>query len=338
MWVAISSLIVACVLAVGCQHPIRVNMSGDIVTRMPTDNTAQPVRQRVVAGDSCACEKIAIIDVDGVLLNRNFSGLNSMGENPVALFHEKLQAAQRDPLVKGVVLRINSPGGSVTASDLMRRDLLQFKQQCGKPVVASLLDVGAGGAYYLASACDYVTAHPTSIVGGIGVIINVYSLEDTLQQQNVESQAVRAGEFIDLGTPVKRMDDEGQQILEEIADEFHQRFIDAVAMYRPMADRSVMDGRILTANRAAAAGLVDEIAYLDDTIRHAEGLAGLGGSARVVMFRRCNDRALTEFDITPNSPSSLATIPLNIPGLDRAGLPHFLYLWQPEPSLEIRGY
>lgn len=325
-------------IAGGCQHPIRVNMTGDLTTRLPTDNTAQPVRQRLVAGNPAVCEKIAIIDVDGMMLNRNFKGMDSLGENPVSLFHEKLGAAAADPSIKSVVLRINSPGGSVTASDIMRRELVQFRQKCGKPVVASILDVGAGGAYYLATACDYITVHPTSVVGGVGVVMNLYSLADVLAKQEIEPRTVRAGEYIDLGTPVVRFDDDGEEILANIAEELHQRFIDAVLVTRPSVDKKYLDGRIMSASQALEYGFVDEVAYLDDSILRAEGLGGITSNARVVMFRRTNDRALTEFDITPNTPSSLASLPLSIPGLDRANLPLFLYLWQPEPGLEVRGY
>lgn len=326
------------VLAAGCHHGIRVNMVGDVTTRLPPDHSSCPVHQRVVAGHPCECGKVAIIDIDGMLLNRNFQGLGSAGENPVALFHEKLMAAGRDPNVRAVVLRINSPGGSVTASDMMRHQLTQFRAQAGKPVIASILDVGAGGAYYLATACDAITAHPTSVVGGVGVIINIYNLADTMEQQNVEATPVRAGDHIDLGSPVARLSADGRAILKAIATELHGRFIDAVVESRPGVERTNLDGRVFTATAARDRGFIDDVAYLDDAIDRARALGGLGSQSRVVMFRRGNDRALTEFDITPNTPVAVASLPLSIPGLDRASLPHFLYLWQPEPGLESAGY
>lgn len=330
--------LLVCGLACGCHHGIRVNMVGDVTTRLPPDHSSCPVRERVVQGNPCACGKIAIIDVDGVLLNRNVQGLGSDGENPVALFHEKLSAAERDPDVRAVVLRINSPGGSVTACDLMRHDLLQFRLRSGKPVVASILDVGAGGAYYLATASDTITAHPTSVVGGVGVIINIYNLADTMEQQNVEATPVRAGDHIDLGSPVARLSAEGRALLNSIAEELHRRFIAAVTESRPVVDRANLDGQVFTAGAARERGFIDDVVYLDGVIEQARALGGASGGGRVVMFRRGNDRALTEFDITPNTPVALATLPISIPGLDRASLPHFLYLWQPEPGLESKGY
>ena len=399
--------LVLCLLSiVGCAHEgMRVSgnmkMTGDVVTRLPPDNTARPVQQRIIDGDPCTCFKIAIIDVDGMMLNRNFKGSESMGENPVSLFHEKLQAAARDPNILAVVVRINSPGGSVTACDLMRRDLQQFKAATGKPVLGSIMDVGAGGGYYLATACDSIAAHPTSIVGGVGVILNLYDMRETMAQQNIFSNTIRAGHFIDLGSPIHniagadvvekarkfaeatelaeknkdkekvkdkvRGKDEGKeedgdevdqiaddmpekptrieylaiesrQILERIANELHERFINAVHQSRGNIDHEQLDGRVYSASVAQQFGFIDSVMYLDEVIEQAKTISNAGPLAKVVMFHRCNDRALTEFDITPNTPMSLASIPLSIPGLDRASLPHFLYLWQPETGLEAHGY
>lgn len=326
----------------GCKMPMKVAMTGDvsgnITTRLPPDNTATPVAQRLVQGDPSQCCKIAIIDIDGILLNRNFKGFESMGENPVALFHEKLEAAKRDPMIRGVVLRLNSPGGAVTACDLMRRDLLQFKQTSGKPVVTSILDTGAGGAYYIATASDLILAHPTSVVGGVGVIINIYNMSDTLQQQNIEPTPIRSGKNIDLGSPSFQLSKDGKGLLEEIAKEFHERFQSAVTQSRAGMKNDDMDGRVFTASYAKEHGFIDDVMYFDEAIRQAQMISGAGENSKVVMFRRANDRALTEFDITPNTPISLASVPLSIPGLDRAKLPQFLYLWQPEPSLEAHSY
>ncbi len=105
---------------------------------------------------------IAVIDVDGILLNMDMTGPASAGENPVSLFRERLDAAAADPCTRAVVVRINSPGGGVTASDIMRHDLEQFKNNTRFPVVACLMDIGAGGGYYVATAADQIVAHPTT--------------------------------------------------------------------------------------------------------------------------------------------------------------------------------
>ena len=107
-----------------------------------------------------------MVDVDGLLLDDDAAGLGSAGENAVSVFRERLDAIQCNPRVRSVVLRIHSPGGSVTATDIMWRDLQAFRRKTGLPVVACLMDVATGGGYYLATAADAIVAHPTSVVGG----------------------------------------------------------------------------------------------------------------------------------------------------------------------------
>ncbi len=333
---------------VGCQD-CAIQMRGCMTakTYTPKDNTAPRMGTVGLPAQSpaCNCYKVALIDVDGMMFNRNFLGLDSMGENPVALFREKLETATRDPYIRAVVLRINSPGGGVTASDIMRRDLVQFKRITGLPVIACLMDVGAGGAYYLATAADTIVAHPTTVTGGIGCLFNVYSLQLAMDQQGSTAETIRAGEKIDMGSPASQSPDrsevaeESEELLTKMAQEFASRFRYTVEMSRPQLNMQAQDwdGRVFTATQAKMKGLIDEVAYLDDAIAMAQGMGQVGPGARTVMFRRCNDRAYTQYEITPNIPSGTAMMPMSIPGLDRARMPMFLYLWQPETGLEKIG-
>ena len=312
-----------------------LGMSGDLTTSMRTDNRASRLATVTIGRGAAGCGKVAIVDVDGLLLNRNIGGFGSMGENPVALFREKLDALEADPGVAAIVLRINSPGGGVTACDIMTRDLRAFRERRGIPVVACLMDVGAGGAYLLASASDTVVAHPTTVVGGLGVILNSYNLQEAMGQFNVTARPVKAGKLVDAASPVRPLEPEELQMLQGMATEFHGRLKRQIHDGRPAVavDAELFDGRVITGEGAAKAGLVDRIGYLDDALAEARGLAGIGADAAVVMLRRDNDRAYTAFDVTPNSPQQSALIPLNLPGLDRSQLPTFLYVWQPETSL-----
>jgi protease IV len=319
----------------GCAHrPIQMEMKGDVTARTPADNSASRLMPHTLPHSSPLGPAVAIIEVDGLLVNRSLSGFGSHGENPVGLFREKLDAAAANPDIQAVVLRINSPGGGVTATDMMRRDLEMFRRCRALPVIACLMDVGTGGAYYLATGADVIVAHPTTVTGGIGVILNAYNLEDTLGQFNVVPMPVKSGDKIDMPSPLRVMDKEERRILEQIAEEFHERFRDQVRQSRPslQVGEDDFDGRIFTANQAERNGLVDQMGYLDDAIRMAREAAGLPANGRVVMFRRTNDRAFTAYDTTPNIPLHNSLLPLNIPGLDRSSLPTFLYLWQPDPS------
>ncbi len=317
-----------------------MNMSGEVSTVMRSDNRASRLVSIPVYGpagsatDKIAAAKIVILDVDGLLVNKNIGGFGSLGENPVALFREKLDAIMADASIAAIVLRINSPGGGVTAADIMLRDMLQVKNTRRLPVVACLMDVGAGAGYYLACGADVVIAHPTSIVGGIGVILNAYNMELAIEQFSIASIPIKAGERIDIASPEREMQFAEREMLQEMADEFHSRFIEHVKSSRAAAaGDDIFDGRVVTGLQARKLELVDQIGYLDDAVFEARRLADVPADAPLVMLRRDNDRAYTLLDVTPNVPTMSSIIPLKLPGLDRSSLPTFLYLWQPEPSL-----
>jgi protease-4 len=280
---------------------------------------------------------IAIVDVDGLLLNNDATGLGSWGENPVSVFRERLDAIECDPRVCAVVIRINTPGGSVTATDIMWRDLTAFKRRKCVPVVACLMDVAAGGGYYLATAADTIVAHPTSVSGGIGCILNVYNLQDLMGQFNILGIPIKAGSNIDLGSPIKELSPEKRKLLQDMADEFHARFRSVVLKGRPNVDgnlETTFDGRVFTATQARDLHLIDEIGYLDNAVAAARLMAS-APYANVVFYHRTDDPVLSQYSITPNTPLQKSIIPVNVPGLDRSKLPSFLYLWQMEPSAEV---
>lgn len=340
-------------VAAGCTHPIHTIMSGNLFTesRVTSENhvvsenevvlhtppvqNAGPLLEMPVMGDPNCGQRVALIDVDGLLLNEERVGVYSLGQNPVAVFREKLDyVAQRSEFC-GVVLRIHSPGGGVTATDIMARDLAAFKKQTGLPVVACLMDVSAGGAFYLALGADQIVAHPTTLTGGVGVILNLYNLQDALQQFNVVPVTIKAGENIDTGTPVQPLPIKAEERLQQIANEFHARFIARVHQSRPLTaglDQGTFDGRIFTAMEAKSLGLVDHIGYLDDAVAAASGSAqGVGA----VMLHRRNDWARSPYDISPNTPIQRTLFPVDVPGLTRSRLPTFMYLWQPDPNLPV---
>jgi protease IV len=336
--------IVACLTVImplaGCKMPMRAITESHVTTTMPPMVDNGPLAEfTIMAGDPSSGERIALIDVDGVLLNSDYTGFYSFGENPVALFREKLDCIAANRCYRAVVVRINSPGGGVTACDIMRRDLIAFRQRTGLPVVACLLDMGAGGAYYLATAADQIIAHPTTVTGGVGVILNLYNLQDAMAQFNVVGAPIKSGDNIDMGTPIRSQPDEVRAMLQTMADEFHRRFRDAVEQSRsehdPMHPED-FDGRVFTASQALARRLIDSIGYLDDAIAIARQAAGRP-MARVVLLHRRVDRARSPYAVTPNVPLQGNALPLSLPGLERSRLPTFLYLWEPDPTLERWG-
>jgi protease-4 len=323
----------------GCRHPLQVKTDSHVSLTPPPMTAAGPLYEMPLPGDSQSAVKIAVLDVDGLLLNTDMVGFFSQGENPVALFREKLEAVAADPCVRAVIVRINSHGGGVTAADIMWHDLVAFKGRTRLPVIACLMDVGTGGAYYLATGADQIIAHPTTVTGGMGVILNLYNLQDMMAQFNVLGVPIKAGQYTDLGSPIRAMDDEGRKLLQEMANEFHARFRQVVQQARPGHDpqrADDFDGRVFTAQQALERKLIDRIGYMDDAIAAAKETAGVQ-SARVVLYHRCNDRARNVYSITPNVPLQTAVFPMSVPGIERSKLPTFLYLWQPDPTMERLG-
>jgi protease-4 len=284
----------------------------------------------VVDRQSIWCrDKIAIIEVSGMLLNARSSSLFGDGDNPVSIFRERLNAAAEDRRVKAVVLRINSPGGAVTASDIMYRDLLHFRQKTGKPVVACMMDVAASGAYYLAMGCDWVIAHPTTVTGSIGVIMNMYNAHGLLTMIGVSMDAIKSGKIKDIGNPARPMTEEERAILQAIVNEFYGQFVQVVVQGRHMPEdqvRTLADGRVYTGMEAKRLGLVDEVGYLEDAIDTAKRLAGVC-DAKVVAYDRCDGYRGSIYAALSRIPSEI-NVRLDVPGLSNSGGAAFMYLWQ----------
>jgi protease-4 len=300
-------------------------------------NTSGPLTERVVRESrGWTANRIALIDVSGLLLNVRSSGLLSDGENSVSLFRERLDLAADDATVKAVVLRINSPGGGVTASDIMYRDLMDFRQRTGKPVVACMMDVAASGGYYVAMASDLVYAHPTTVTGSIGVIMSLYNAEGLCTRLGIESDPIKSGKNKDLGNPARKLSDEERAILQGMVNQFYDQFVAVVSAGRNLPDekvRAVADGRVYSAREAKELGLIDEVGYLEEAIAAARSLAKVQ-DAKVVCYDRGDLGANgTIYAGMPRIPSEIK-VKLDVPALRALGLENpmgasFLYLWQP---------
>jgi protease-4 len=356
--ISIAGLLAGLVGFTGCGHvlPVVATFRGDataniaadtalrgaIEVKIPTAADPGEMSATVVRpGKSNApCARVAVIDVDGVLLNQNFGSLYAVGDNPLSAFREKLEAAARDSRVVAVLLRINSPGGSVTTCDVMAEELRQFRLETRKPVVACLMDLATSGAYYIAAESDRIVAHPTALTSGLGVVFNHYNLQDAMAQFNLVADPIKAGPKIDMGTITAPLDGETRVIFQKLADAYRARLLGRVKERRPAmtpGDRqAVQDGRVVIASDALALHLVDRIGYMHDAIAEAERQAGVSG-AEVAILHRAGYPAHSLYAITPAPAPLKDAIPLSYPGLDRSKIPAFLYLWQPDPTLVRAG-
>ena len=291
-----------------------------------------PLTETVLSGKGSA--KVLVMDVSGVLSSWS-SGWGDKASLP-ARIKEELTKAAEDKSVKALVLRINTPGGTVTASDILHHEITAFKEKQKIPVVASILDLGTSGGYYVAVAGDKILAQPSSITGSMGVIMLTLNASGLLEKIGIEAQAVTSGPRKDMGSPFRAITPEERQIFQEVIDSFYGQFLTVIQQGRPQLSedriRSLADGRIYTAPQALKHGLIDRIGYLDDAIELAKQEAGLD-NAQVVMYHRPGGHHPNIYSKMSKNTVNLETLsqfpPDSLTMLLGGGTPKFMYLWLP---------
>jgi protease IV len=219
--------------------------------------------------------RVAIVELEGIILD-------------VDDIVRDLKSHRDNPLVRAVVVRINSPGGVVGPTQELVR-AVQRLREAGKPVVASLGAVAASGGYYVAVAADSIYANPGTLTGSIGVIMQMANLENLMKKVGVEYVVIKAGQYKDMGNVSRPMTPEERRVLQALLDDVHRQFIDAVAEGRKL-DRSRVvsfaDGRVFSGAQAKTLGMVDELGGLEEALDRAAKLAGLPSPPKVVQPRR----------------------------------------------------
>ena len=293
--------------------------------------TAQPLQETQVAG--AGADKIVLMDLSGMISEEEKGSSLVPEPNLVAQIKEELKKAAKDPAVKAVVLRINSPGGTVTASDILHHELENFKKQTGKKVIVSIMDLGASGGYYVAVAGDKIMVHPTTVTGSIGVIMLTVNVQGLLEKIGVTGTAIKSGDKKDMGSPLRPMTEEEKQLFQGIINQMYDRFVSVVAAGRKNMTvdqvRKAADGRVYTAQQALDLGLVDGIGYLDDAIQLARTEAGLS-KARVVTYLRPGSYKDNIYSQVPyGAPQTVNLVNLDLRSFVQSGTPRFMYLWSP---------
>jgi protease-4 len=245
---------------------------------------------------------IAVIVIGGlIVLNLLFPDLDLSGENRIALIRLEgvildaqttigdLKRFSENPLVKAIVLRIDSPGGGVVPSQEIHDAVKRVRNKSNKAIIASMGTVAASGGYYIAAATDRIIANPGTLTGSIGVIMEMANVEGLLKKVGVEGIVIKSGRFKDAGSPLRRMTDEERKLMQSVMDDVHHQFIQAVAEGRSLEVSEVQplaDGRIFTGRQAKEARLVDELGDLDDAIHLAADIVGIEGEPKVLEPRR----------------------------------------------------
>lgn len=225
---------------------------------------------------------------------------------------DQLDRMERDSSVRAVVVRLDSPGGGVAASQEIYEAIRKLRDE-GKPVVASMGGVAASGAYYVSCAADSIVADPGTLTGSIGVIMSFPNTEELFRKVGLKFEVIKTGKFKDVGSMWRPMTDDERALLHDVLSNVYDQFIDAIAEGRSMNREDILpyaDGRIFSGDQALDYGFVDRLGDLDDAVRMAGSMAGIQGRPTVVKKERRKVSLFTFLDqklnqmtgISPNGP------------------------------------
>jgi protease-4 len=286
------------------------------------------IHEVTVSGQGAAA-KVALIPISGILAP-------GFGGDPEPLFKAMLKRARTDDSVRAVILTVDSGGGGITTSDIMYKDLQDFRDETHKPVVVLMGDVTASGAYYVSCAADYLMAHPTTITASIGVMMPLFNANDLMKKVGVTNETIATGPYKEVGSFWGRSPEQWQkdkELLSGIMDEMYSRFVGVVVKGRGLDEatvRELADGRIYSAQQALDNKLIDAIGYMDDAETQVKKMTGLT-DIRVVQYGRMP--SLRELLLGASGRHEM-TVKLDASGVTGAAGPAAdmgrpMYYWQP---------
>jgi protease-4 len=295
--------------------------------------------ETVIRGDTGP--KILLVEIDGVIGGSN--GVRSLfgGDeySMVARVREVLDLARSDPQVRALLLRIDSPGGTATASEQIYTEIMRFREERDIPVMAQFLSTAASGGYYIAMAADSIQAHPTTITGSIGVIFSSLSFAGLMEKIGIEDQTITGGIHKDAGSPYRPLSDVERAQLQLIVDDLHARFREIVGRGRPELSAEeievLADGQIYSARQALENGLIDRIGTLEDAVVAIEKRLAVDES-QVITYHRPRDirrNLYTKMALVPSLSMASRELSAEAWALKRLeqilARPGFHYLWWP---------
>ena len=277
--------------------------------------------------------KILLVNVDGVINNqkdKTFSG-STVGLGMVEKIRSIVEKAEKDDEIKALLIKINSPGGTVTASDIIFHLLKTYKEKRKVRIYIQVMDLAASGGYYIALAGDEIIAHPTSLIGSIGVIALKVNLQELMAKIGVSWEIVKSGDKKDFMSPFRSFTKEERELFQETIDRFHNRFVTLIAENRSALNisqvQSLADGRVFDAEQAKDLKLIDHIGYITDTVRRIKS-DFKNSNLKLVTYHRNNDfqgNIYSQFQ----KPTSFNLINLDLGFNTNTLSPYFLYIWSP---------
>ncbi|MEY4387951.1 MAG: signal peptide peptidase SppA [Verrucomicrobiota bacterium] len=298
---------------------------------------AGPRLEEVTVKDSDGDDKIAVVPIEGVITSMRIDGT---GYSMVDVVKSQLKRAEKDKHVQAVLLKVDSPGGEVLASDDIAKAIRKFQTDSSKPVIVSMGNLAASGGYYVSAPCRYIVANDLTITGSIGVIMSGLNYRGLMDKVGLRPQVFKSGKFKDMLSGSRDPDKIPQEeldMMQNMINEVYGRFTNVVATGRANAHKAnkddgkalaadwanFADGRVLTGNQALNLGLVDELGDFDATVEKAKDIANIS-SAKLVEYRRVSDLSelFKMFGKTEAKPLKV-DIGIELPKL-KVGQPYFL--------------
>ncbi|NQX66596.1 signal peptide peptidase SppA [Paenibacillus alba] len=270
--------------------------------------------------------KLVQLDVEGVIAGKpSFSSSFSTGA-----FLSQLDQVSKDPNVKALVIRVDSPGGEVVASDEIHQRIEHVKK-AGKTVVISMGAVAASGGYYISAPADYIFANRSTLTGSLGVIFALPNYEKTAELLGYKQNIIKSGEFKDIGSPLRELTSKEKDIFQSLVNESYQQFVSVIEKGRKLSREEVLkvaDGRIYSGQQAKTLGLIDEFGTLEDAREYAKQKLGLE-DVKVIKYSQKLSLFSVLDGLSQKMKSPAAQVMEQIlPAASTAG-PRLLYLFQP---------
>lgn len=319
---------------------ILLNFMGCAVVFIPAFNKKGDLIEKEIEESKSVftLDKILIVDITGIITMENSKGILSENEGTVAEIKDILKKAKNDDDIKAVILRINSPGGGVTASDVIYHEISKFKEDMKKDdkevvITAAFMDIAASGGYYIAQSADKIYALDTTLTGSIGVISVFPKIEGLAQKIGWENRVIKSGEMKDLGSLFRDFSPEERDVLQKIIDSMYGRFVDTIAENRKNLTREeilkLADGRVYTAQQALDNGLIDGVCYFDEMIDKTKESAGIE-DASIITYKRPGDYKSNIYSsFKQQDIEQINLLNININPMLNVDEPKFFYLWLP---------
>lgn len=268
-----------------------------------TSRASGPRLEEAVVRETSSNNKIAVVELDGIITG---DAIDSSGYNMVSYIKAQLKRAKSDEDVKAVILKVDSPGGEVLASDEIAGAVRKFQNESHKPVVVSMGSLAASGGYYVSAPCQWIVANELTITGSIGVIMHGLNYRGLLDKVGVLPQVYKSGKFKDMMSPTREPDQitpEERQMMQSLIDETYGKFKEVVEKGRTSSYDShkgegrklkdewtnYADGRILSGKEAYELGFVDELGDFETAVDRAKKLARLSGEANLIRYQQVFD-------------------------------------------------